>query len=266
MKHFYALIFLGSIFLQACWHAFEYSPNQAFDKDSAQGLNEKNLQLLYSQPTDDTITIAFVGDSQRFYDELGEFINTVNRMPSVDFVLLAGDITDFGLLQEFKFIADMLADLEKPYFGVVGNHDVLAKGEEVFTRMFGPVNFSFTYQGVKFVCHNTNSREYNNGHVPDLEWLRKELIASDSAKYFVAVSHVPPFSADFDKNLEGSYTKLFHETPGLLISLHGHIHEHRDGYPYNDGVRYMTSHSFDQQSFVLLKIVPGKIYHTIIDY
>jgi 3',5'-cyclic-AMP phosphodiesterase len=266
MKQLYVLILLAAILLQSCWEAFEYSPNQSFDKDSARGLNAQNLQLLYEQPSDDTITIAFVGDSQRFYDELDQFIDTVNRIPSIDFVLFAGDISDFGLLQEFKFVHDMLSDLNKPYFGVVGNHDVLAKGEEVFERMFGPLNFSFTYQGVKFVCHNTNSKEYNNGHVPHIPWLRKELVASDSAQYFIPVSHVPPFSRDFDKNLEAEYTALFHETPGLLISLHGHIHEHRDGYPYGDGVRYMTSHSFDQKAFVLLKISSGQVSHSIINY
>jgi len=266
MKRFYIFIFLATIVLQSCWHAFEYSPNQVFDQDTVEDLNIKNLERLYANPSDDTITIAFVGDSQRFYDELDAFIDTVNNIPSVDFVLLDGDITDFGLLREYELVADMLSDLNKPYFGIIGNHDAVAKGSEVFEHMFGPLNFSFTYNGVKFVCHNTNSKEYNNGKVPDIDWLAKQLVQSDSAQYFIPVSHVPPFSADFDENLEGPYTSLFRETPGLLISLHGHIHEFRDGYPYNDGVEYMTSFSFDQKSFVLLKIVSGKVDHTIIDY
>lgn len=255
--YYYLLIVCGAVLIQSCWHAFEYSPNQVFDDDSKLNLNAKNLEGLYANPPDDTITIAFIGDSQRFYDELQQFIDTVNSIPSVDFVLLAGDISDFGLLSEFKLVQEMLAQLNKPYIGVVGNHDVVSKGEAVFELMFGPLNFSFVYQQVKFVVHNINGREYKTGDVPDIAWLKKELVKKGKAKYFVPVSHIPPFSNDFDKNLEPAYAALFREAPSLLLSLHGQIHEFRDGYPYHDGVRYMTSHSFDLQSFVLLKIVSG---------
>jgi 3',5'-cyclic-AMP phosphodiesterase len=259
------VIFVLLIFLQAC-DAFEYSPNQVYDKTSQVALNAKNLALLNSQPKDDTITIAFVGDSQRFYDELTLFIDTVNNLPDIDFILLAGDISDFGLLEEFELINEKLADLSKPYIGVVGNHDVVARGEEVYERMFGPLNFSFSYGGVKFIAHNTNGKEYFTGDVPDINWLSSQLIKSDSAKYFVTVSHVPPFSSDFDENLIGRYTTLFSETPGLLISLHGHTHSFKDSIPYNDGVRYMTTHSFEKRSFVLLKIYNGEITYKLIDY
>lgn len=247
-------------------HAFEYSPNQVFDQSSVTGLNARNISLLATQPPDDTLTIAFVGDSQRFYDELQQFINTVNEIPSVDLVLLAGDISDFGLLTEFKLVHQHLSKLNKPYIGVVGNHDVLANGEEVFERMFGPLNFSFIYDSVKFVVHNTNGKEYTTGNVPDIGWLRQALAHDDSVKYYIAVSHVPPFSADFDTLLVAPYVSLFQETPHFLMSLHGHIHEHKDGYPYQDGIRYITSHSFDQKSFTLLKIVSGQVYKQIIDY
>jgi 3',5'-cyclic-AMP phosphodiesterase len=249
-----------------CRDSFEFSPNQVFDHDTPLNLNTNNLSRLRTLPGDDTITIAFVGDSQRFYDELSAFIDTVNNIKAVDFVLLAGDITDFGLLEEFEIVNDIFKRLNKPYFGVIGNHDVVAKGEQVFERMFGPVNYSFHYRGVKFVAHNTNSKEYNNGNVPDLNWLRSELVTSDSAKYLVGISHVPPFSDDFDKNLESAYTTLLEETPSFLISLHGHIHRHTDGYPYGDGIRYITSHSFDKRSFVMIKIIGEVVSTTIVDY
>ena len=146
----------------SCEDLFEYSPNQVFDTDTEINLNAKNLEWLLSTPGDDTVTIAFIGDSQRFYDELTNFIDTVNQLPNVDFVLLAGDISDFGLLEEFELINEKFTGLNKPYIGVIGNHDVLGKGDEVFERMFGPLNFSFSYQDVKFILHNTNSKEYNN--------------------------------------------------------------------------------------------------------
>jgi Icc protein len=249
-----------------CRDSFEFSPNQVFDDDTEQELNRKNIARLDSLPKDDTITIAFVGDSQRFYDELSSFVDTVNQLPNIDFVLLAGDISDFGLLEEFELINEMFAELNTPYIGVIGNHDVLGKGDEVFERMFGPLNYSFYYQDVKFVLHNTNSKEYNTGNVPDMNWLRTQLVKSDSAKYFIMVSHVPPFADDFDKNLEAEYAAMLEETPSLLVSLHGHIHEHKDGYPYGDGIRYITAPSFDQKSFVLIQVVSGKLFTRLIYY
>jgi 3',5'-cyclic-AMP phosphodiesterase len=254
------------LFSHSCRDAFEYSPYQVFNSNSQVALNAKNLQRLYTMPEDDTITIALVGDSQRFYDQVQTFIDTVNKLPSIDFVLLAGDITDFGLLTEFELIHEKLVNLNKPYISVIGNHDAVARGEEVFERMFGPLDFSFIYSGVKFVCHNTNSKEFNITEVPNIEWLKKELVQDDLADYFVAVSHIPPYSVDFNKDLEGPYTSLFRETPSFLVSLHAHVHEHTDGYPYEDGIRYITSYSFDQKSFLLLKISAGQVYKQTITY
>ena len=259
---FLILVFTGA----GCDDVFEYSPNQVFDDDSEAGINARNLDSLYAAPMDDTITIAFVGDSQRFYDELEKFITKANSIPSIDFILLAGDITDFGLLEEFELIHTIISKLKKPYIGVIGNHDVLAKGEDTFERMYGPLNFSFIYDSVKFIVHNTNGREYKSGQVPDMNWLGSEFSSDEGVKYHVAVSHIPPFDGDFDQTLEHQYTELLRSKKSLLVSLHGHIHQHKDGYPYNDGVRYITSHSFDQRSFVLIKIVSGKIFTSTIDY
>jgi 3',5'-cyclic-AMP phosphodiesterase len=66
--------------------------------------------------------------------------------------------------------------------------------------------------------------------------------------------------------LEGRYTAMFEETPGLLMSLHAHIHELKDGYPYNDGIRYLATGSFDKRSFVLIKIWSGQVDTRVIEY
>ena len=71
--------------------SFEFSPNQVSDKDSPRDLNSKNLIKLFANPTDDTVTVVFVGDSQRWYDQLDRFVEKVNTLDDVDLVLLAGD-------------------------------------------------------------------------------------------------------------------------------------------------------------------------------
>ncbi|WP_342089007.1 metallophosphoesterase family protein [Dyadobacter sp. OTU695] len=247
--------------------SFEFSANQVSDRDSPRDLNSKNLTKLFSNPTDDTVTVVFVGDSQRWYDQLDRFVKKINTLDNVDLVLLAGDISDFGLLQEFEWVNDRLSGLEKPYVGVIGNHDLVANGEEVYTRMFGRTDFSFVYDSVKFICHNTNSLEYSNRKIPDMTWLSRELSGTTDAAYIVTVSHVPPFSPlEFDRELAESYPLLLSQTPKMLLSLHGHVHQHLDFYPFGDGVRYMTSYAFNQNAFVLLKIVNGKVLKSIVGY
>jgi 3',5'-cyclic AMP phosphodiesterase CpdA len=262
----YTTVLFMILMLLSCEDAFEYSPNQVFDDDSATNVNAQNLDSLLAAPADDTITIAFVGDTQRFYDEIEDFIDTVNSIPSIDFVILAGDITDFGLLEEFEQVHERFSRINRPYFCVIGNHDVLAKGEETFQKMYGPLNFSFIYQKTKFIFHNTNGREYEAGKVPDMDWLRNEFAKDDpSVRHLITVSHIPPFSGDFDQTLEDEYVSLQRRNE-VLLSLHGHIHEHKDGYFYQDKVRYITSPSFDLRSFVLLKITSEKVFDTLIEY
>lgn len=253
--------------LSACRDTFEYSPYQRFDRDSPTGVNAKNIEkLLATSPADDTLTIAFVGDSQRFYDELDAFVDRANQTAALDLVLLAGDVSDFGLLEEFELVYERLEQLRVPYVTVLGNHDVLARGTRLFQRFFGPVNFSFVYHNIKFVMHNTNSLEFPGTPVPDLAWLSQELIPGDRFSHFLLVSHVPPYDPAFSTELETEYTGLLSDTPNLLASLHGHAHDHYDGYPYKDGVRYMTCYAFKQRTFILLKIIHGEIVKQEIAY
>ena len=252
--------------LSGCADSYEYSPNQAHDRDSPKNLNHYNLGKLNASVPGDTLTIVFAGDSQQFYNEVDLFVERVNNIADADLIFIAGDISDFGLLQEFEWIAERLAELEKPYFGVIGNHDVVSNGEMVFRKMFGPLDFSFVYDSVKFVLHNTNSREYLSGNVPDLTWLQEQFVPEPGVKNFVAVSHVPPFSGDFNPDLEAGYTALFRRTPGFLLSLHGHIHRHTDGFPYEDGIRYVTSHSFEQRNLLVLRTFSGTVSKEIISY
>ncbi|WP_229248862.1 metallophosphoesterase family protein [Dyadobacter sandarakinus] len=191
----------------------------------------------------------------------------VNAMPAIDLVLLAGDISDFGLLQEFKWVSQRLAKLNKPYFGVIGNHDLVANGEAVYTSIFGPTDYSFVYDSIKFIAHNTNSLEYSDRKVPNMNWLSSEMSESSTVKYIITILHVPPFSPlEFNQELVESYTSLLQHNPKVLLSLHGHVHQHMDFYPFGDGVRYMTSYAFNQNAFVLLQIVEGKVLKSIINY
>ncbi len=254
------------LFVSAC-DLVEYSPNQVFDRNSPQQLNKKNLARLNQNAIDDTIRFVLTGDSQLQYEPSRDLVDVVNAIPGVDFVLLAGDISDFGLLGEMEWINEIFSLLDAPYIGVIGNHDLVANGEKVYKRMFGPLNFSFIYGGTKFVCHNTNSREYNfDGKVPDLNWLSAELAPSAGVNAYITVAHVPPFSNDFDEALKSDYITQVNSSPNTLAALFAHDHKEDLVYPTRDRIPYFTTNSIGKRQFLLFEIVNGILSYESISY
>lgn len=253
------LLFALSTILISCNH-FEFSPNQSFDRISLRDVNATNLKKLGNGAGDDTIRFVLTGDTQKSRDETVMFCRAVNAIKGVDFVVLDGDISEFGVLKEMTWISRTLEDLKMPYVAVIGNHDETARGREVFLRMFGEFNYSFTYGGIKFVCHDSNSREYNfNGKVPDISWLKNELKPSPGVTGYVGISHVPANSLDFDSTLVKSYTSAFAQTPGFLASLNAHTHNHDVFYPDNSGIPYIVTGTVGKSEFLLLQIVNNKL-------
>lgn len=246
---------------------FEYSPHQAFDPDSPTNLNAKNLEKLLKIENDDTVRFIVSGDSQRSYNEVELFIEKANAMHGIDMVFIAGDLTEFGTLQEMEWVADQFNKLSVPFFAVIGNHDLLAKGSVAFQRMFGALNYSLTYDGVKFICHDTNGREYKfNGKVPDVNWLQTQMSASAEVKNYIGISHMRPFSSDFDTQLDTTYTNILNNNPAFLASFHGHDHSFGEYFPDNSRVPFVVTTTLGKKGFLLVEIVNEQIKYERVSY
>jgi 3',5'-cyclic AMP phosphodiesterase CpdA len=134
------------------FHPEEVRPN-------AKNLNAINLQKLQSLTPKTSFKFIMTGDTQEFYDELEDLVAHVNSLNDISFVLLNGDLVEFGWNNEYNWVADRLAKLKVPYITTIGNHDMLANGREMYKLMFGQENFVFNYGTSRFICLNTNSRE-----------------------------------------------------------------------------------------------------------
>lgn len=248
---------------------FEFSPYQTeISHEMPRNLNSINISKLKQSETnsDDTVTILYSGDSQRFYDELDNLVDKVNARTDIDFFILCGDISDFGTLQEFLWVTRELEELRVPYMCAIGNHDLTANGEQVYNNVFGEKYFSFNYKQYRFLFHDTNGREYGfNGTTPNLWWLTEEL-KDTSSYWFVGISHVPPYDVDFDKALEIPYKNILASKNNFILSLHGHLHGTSDSYFYNDSVRYMTSNSVNKNEALILKLINGEIIKQYLEY
>jgi len=255
----YCILFI-SILSLGC-NSDEYSPNQVFNRNTATDVNAKQIALLPQKAAGTPIKVIISGDTQRSYEETRIFVDQINQRNDVDFVILNGDISDFGLLLEFDGIYKLYSKLRVPFIGVIGNHDLVANGRAVYERMFGQLNFTFNYAGIKFVCHDTNGREYDfNGSTPNLTWLKSNLKLDAGISNFVAISHVPPTDADFDPKLVVPYENLLNQTPGLLASIHSHRHSKLEFY-YKDGVGipFIITNAIVNRAYTLVEIKNGQI-------
>lgn len=267
MKKVFLFFCTTAILLAGC-NASEFSPNQKFNGSTATDVNATEIKSLPVKPAGSAIRIAVSGDTQRKYKESQLFVDHINARNDVDFVILNGDVSDFGLLLEFDGIYKIYAGLKVPFITVIGNHDQVANGYEIFLRMFGVTNYTFNYAGVKFVCHDSNSREHNfDGHIPDLPWLRDNMKLDNGSTHIVAFSHVPPTDADFDQTLADDYENLFNTSPGMLASIHSHQHSPDVIYRKNDtGIPFIITNAVVNRAYTLIDIANGELTAKAINF
>lgn len=230
MKKSYTLLLFSCLclFIHSC-ELIDYHPYDGRLKSSTEtGINRKNKEKIAAIcENKDTIRFAFIGDTQESLDETKRFVELMNRSDSVDFVIHGGDMADFGLKKEFEWTHDILKKLNQPYVALIGNHDILGNGDNVFRKMYGNENFSFIAGDVKFVCLNTNALEYDYSHpVPDFEFIKQELADSLSHKRTVVVMHAPPGNEQFNNNVMDVFQLYIKFFPSLQFCLHAHNHNY----------------------------------------
>lgn len=260
IAHAYKSILLLCIAMSisSCDTLFQYNPNEIVLQENEKELNRKNLESIHKIPAGDTVKFILMGDTQRWYDESADFVKSANEQKHVSFVIHAGDISDFGLSQEFKWVNEIMQQLKFPYLTVIGNHDLIANGPTVYRKMYGDFNYSFEYGANKFIMINSNSREYGfDGSTPDLNWLEGQLKDNPSGKNAIVVAHVPPFDADFDQEKSEAYRLLLANDPHVQFTLYGHQHRFVGGDLYEDGVQYYLTSSMGNRGYLLISTWKG---------
>lgn len=258
------VIIMFSILFAGC-ELIDYHPYDG-RINSDTNINENNIARIKSIcNNNDTIRFAMMGDSQRWYDETLLFVNHINNTKSVDFVIHGGDISDFGLKKEFQWVHDIMKKLTVPYVAIIGNHDVIGNGYQVYRKMYGEQNYSFIIAGIKFLCLNTNAVEYDYSNpIPDFNFIETEM-KGDSFNRTVVVMHAPPGSEQFNNNVKNVFQLYLKEFPGLLFctNAHGHVTQIED--LFNDGVMYYQCSCMKSRSFLLFTIHPnGYNYEEVI--
>ena len=93
------------------------------------------------------ITFAHVSDthigSSTAAEDLSRTVKDINENRLIQFVILSGDITEFGSDEEIALAKKILDSLDKPWYIVPGNHDGgwSESGANTFKKVFGSETF-----------------------------------------------------------------------------------------------------------------------------
>ena len=105
-------------------------------------INARNIEKIESNTSGKKqIRFAVISDTQRWYDETEDEVAHINLRNDLDFVMHCGDLTDFGVTKEFEWQQRILNKLRVPYVVILGNHDCIGSGKDVYRVMFGEENF-----------------------------------------------------------------------------------------------------------------------------
>lgn len=249
------LVWLAAFLSPGCG-ALPFSPYEVRLDESQRDQTRKNLRRLARIEPTESFRVAVLSDSHFWETEARAAVEAINRRDDISFAIHVGDITHIGLAKEYRWLDEFFSRFDVPLFTVIGNHDQLSNGKAIYEAMYGETNYSFHFGRVKFVFLDNNSREYSfDGSVPDLGFLERELGNDGSYDQAVVVSHVPPWDGDADPELTPRFVEILQEG-GARLSIHGHVHEFIDAFPFGPDVRYVSADALVNRNFLIVSISP----------
>lgn len=174
------------------------------------------------------VTDIHIGSSTSVED-MERTVQDINSISTIDFVILSGDITEFGSDEELTLAKEIFDQLNKPWYIVPGNHDSKwsESGNNSFVRIFGKESFAFEKNGYLFIgtASGPNMR-MAPGLVP-----HEQLVFLDSAlanmedpdQPIIFVNHYP-----LDESLSNWYKVIDKlKTRNIQATLLGHGHRNK---------------------------------------
>lgn len=227
-------------------------------------INARNIEKIESAcAAKDTIRFAVISDTQRWYDETHDLVKAINKRGDIDFVIHCGDQTDFGLTKEFLWMRDIFSDFQMPYVCIIGNHDCLGTGENVYHKVYGIENFSFNAGFLHVACLNTNAFEYDYSvAIPDFGFLKSDFNSLPSQiRTTVVAMHAAPNTEQFNNNVSEPFEAALNRYPDLRFCIVGHGHHNEVLHPFNDGLTFYECGSAKNHSFIVFTVTKDSTYY-----
>ena len=175
-------------------------------------------------------TFAHISDthigSNNSEEDLRRTVQNINNDTTIKFVILSGDITDFGSDAELQLAKQILDSLNKPWYIIPGNHDSnwSESGSNSFNTIFGSETFQFMHGGYLFLgtVSGPNMR-MSPGQISreNILWLDSILNnLKDETTPVIYVNHYP-----MDSSLNNWFEvidRLKKRNTQLILCGHGH--------------------------------------------
>lgn len=181
---------------------------------------------LYAQ----SVRFAFVTDTHiggaTGADDLRRSVQDINSNSTLEFVLVTGDITEFGSDTELALARQILDSLNKPWYVIGGNHDSnwSESGANSFRKVFGSETFAFVHGGYQFAATSSGpNMRMSPGQVPreNLVWLDSVLNSmKDPEMPLIYINHYPQDSSL--NNWYDAIDKVKKRNVQLMLCGHGH--------------------------------------------
>lgn len=209
------------------------------------------LTALYalSARAEEPVRFAFITDNHYSADshsirDLRRCLQDIDSRDDLDFLIMGGDITDFGTDEEIAAVKQMLDSLSLRYFVVPGNHDAKwsESGCNTFRKVFGYEQFEFEKNGWRFLgCSCGPDMRMAPALLPreSMEWLH----SLEGGKKSVFINHYPQDTSVLN------YFDVTRELKrvGVQFEIGGHWHQNRvlnyEGIPAVLGRSAMTDRS-----------------------
>lgn len=216
------LVILLTLVIFAGCAEFKNSPFTDELKTNTRNWNAQNVEKIRGLNLDDTFKIATISDTHSNYDDLRSVIKELNSRRDIDFVIHLGDFTDRGYNFEYDIFVDIMKDLKKPSVVVIGNHDSIGKGPQLYRRIFGRPDFTFDFNGTKIIIANNNRLDFISSWSAD--WMFNEVSHSQNFDRVIVAHHVDPDSTNYFTTTQVmQFDKLYSDSKVNLV-LNGHQH------------------------------------------
>jgi len=171
------------------------------------------------------VTDTHVGSSTGAED-LKRTVTDINNQNDLDFVVISGDITEFGSDKELEEAKEIISKINKPWYIIPGNHDSKwsESGNTSFVRIFGSEDFTFEAGGYLFIgtACGPNMR-MGPGLVPHEQVVYLDSVLTnmkDPTQSVIFVNHYP-----LDNSLSNGYEIIdLLKTRNIKAEILGHGH------------------------------------------
>lgn len=197
--------------------------------------NQRALSALSRARQTENYSFVVTGDN-RDGDAVFAKILRRARDYSPRFMLHTGDFVPAGGEQDYLRFLGTVQAAPFPVLPVLGNHDVVGRGRQHYTRLFGPAEFAFSYGRDRFIFVDNSA-----GKVTAAQRKRLAAELKKPARYRFVIMHMPPgnviwFHAFTDGSQETMRT-LEAGKADLVFLGHIHIFDKMEF----QGVKYIVS-------------------------